>query len=280
MNYIEVVVITADELNASLLMDEMADAGFESFVENDQGFSAYIPEKDFSEAKLKAFQYFLQGTMGISWKMVPEQNWNAEWEKNFEPVTVDDFCSIRAPFHDPIPNMKYEIVIEPKMSFGTGHHETTSNMIRLMSGLDLKGKTVLDMGCGTAVLAILAGMMGAEAITAIDNDEWAYNNSIENIERNSMNHVTIMLGDASLLETFPAESFDVVLANINRNILLRDMAAYARVLKQGGILLLSGFYSSDRPMIVEHCKQFSITEERFITLNDWVALASTKKIPS
>ncbi len=277
MNYIEISIGTEDLDAAALLMAEMAEAGFESFVENEQGFTAYIPERDFRPTLLDDLRFFHPESMQVSQSLIPEQNWNATWEENFEPVEVDDFCSIRAPFHPAAQGKKYEIIIEPKMSFGTGHHETTSSMIRLMKTLDFNNKTVLDMGCGTSVLAILAVLMGAGETVAIDNDEWAYRNSLENTERNKAGHIRVILGDAATLDSFEEGHFDLILANINRNILLGDIPAYARVLRPGGRLLFSGFYTEDRPMILEKCAQFSLDEVRYISLNNWVALETQKK---
>lgn len=276
MNYIELTIATGDTDAAALLMAEMAEAGFESFVENEQGFTAYIPERDFTPAMLDMLRFFHPESMQVSQALIPEQNWNATWEENFDAVEVDDFCCIRAPFHAPAQGKKYEIVIEPKMSFGTGHHETTSSMIRLMADLDFKGKTVLDMGCGTSVLAILAVMMGAGETHAIDNDEWAYRNSLENVQRNKADQILVALGDAKSLAAFPEGHFDIILANINRNILLADIPSYARVLQPGGRLLLSGFYEEDRPMVLEKCTQFSLREVRFLSLNHWIALETQK----
>lgn len=276
MNYIELTIATGDTDAAALLMAEMAEAGFESFVENEQGFTAYIPERDFTPAMLDKLRFFHPESMQVSQALIPEQNWNATWEENFDAVEVDDFCCIRAPFHALAQGKKYEIVIEPKMSFGTGHHETTSSMIRLMADLDFKGKTVLDMGCGTSVLAILAVMMGAGETHAIDNDEWAYRNSLENVQRNKADQIRVALGDAKSLAAFPEGHFDIILANINRNILLADIPSYARVLQPGGRLLLSGFYEEDRPMVLEKCTQFSLREVRFLSLNHWIALETQK----
>lgn len=179
-------------------------------------------------------------------KEIADQNWNAEWEKNFEPILVDDKCAVRAPFHNPVTGFAMEIVIEPKMSFGTGHHATTWLMMRALFDLDLKGKKLLDMGSGTGVLAILAEKLGAASCDAIDIDEWAYENALENMQRNGCRRVHCALGGADLLGE---KKYDVILANINRNILTRDAAHYLNVLNNGGLILLSGFYTHDVPLV-------------------------------
>lgn len=276
-SYTEVLIIPAIPDLSEYLMAEMAELGFETFMDQEAGFLAYIDTALFSESAIKALDSFEKAKPEMSWKEIAQQNWNAEWEKNFEPVTVGDFCGIRAPFHPPFHDKQYEIIIEPKMSFGTGHHETTSLMIELMSSVTMTQKKVMDMGCGTSVLAILAAKMGASEVSGIDNDEWAFENSIENLQKNNVPHVNIFLGDASLLNNYPAEHFDIILANINRNILLNDMASYARALKVNGDMLLSGFYSEDKPMLLEHCKQFSLGEIRFLTLHNWIALLLKKQ---
>jgi ribosomal protein L11 methyltransferase len=272
MNYIEVTFTTPDSEASEIMMAELAELGFESFAEIDHGFIGYIPEKDFSEKTTLEISKKVSEKASFNFKIIKEKNWNEVWESNFEPVVIGDLCVIRAPFHEPIPGNKYEIIIEPKMSFGTGHHETTSMMISLMGELDLKNQSVLDMGCGTGILAILAAKMGAASVLAIDNDEWAYNNSLENIEKNAAGHVNILLGDASLLLKANSEKFDIVLANINRNILLADIEKYSLVMKPDSRLLLSGFYNIDRESILNHAGQFSLKEIRSLTQNNWMAL--------
>ncbi|MCL4152991.1 UNVERIFIED_CONTAM: hypothetical protein GTU68_028847, partial [Idotea baltica] len=199
---------------------------------------------------------------------IEQVNWNSEWEKNFTPIEVDELVSIRAPFH-PNPNLKYDIVIEPKMSFGTGHHETTHMMVQHLLKMDLTNKKVLDMGCGTGILAILAEMKGATPLDAIDIDNWCYLNSIENVERNNCKHISVYEGDASLLIN---KKYDVIIANINRNILLNDIKIYADCLNAGGVLLLSGFYQEDIPIIDAEVSKFNMKLEEFIERNNWVAL--------
>jgi len=203
---------------------------------------------------------------------VEQTNWNAEWEKNFKPIQVDDLVSIRAPFHEN-PHLKYDIVIVPKMSFGTGHHETTHMMVQHLLALDLENKKVLDMGCGTGILAIFAEMKGANPIDAIDIDAWCYENSLENIARNNCSHITVFEGDSTLLID---KKYDVIIANINRNILLEDMNIYANCLHENGVLLLSGFYQEDISMIDAEVSKYNLKLESFIERNNWVALKYNK----
>src|SRR5690606_35835021 len=193
--------------------------------------------------------------------------WNQEWEKNFEPIEVDGKCTVRAPFH-PQKNFEDEIVIEPKMSFGTGHHETTFMMLQFILENDFEDKSVLDMGCGTAVLAILAEMRGASVLDAIDIDEWCFENSKENILKNNCENISVHLGDASLLRE---KSYDVIIANINRNILLNDMEIYSNSLNGGGDLYVSGFYSEDLPIIKTCCNNLGFEFVENKEKNKWVA---------
>ena len=244
MNYLELNCIVFPPRFSEIVIALLSDYGFESFADTEKGFSAYIPEKNFDIATFEALEIFSNKEIRITYALnkIPEQNWNAIWETNFEPVLIGSECYIRAPFHPVLAGIRYEIIIEPKMSFGTGHHETTHMMSVLLMEQNVCGKDVLDMGCGTAVLAILAKKMGASEVMAVDNDEWAFSNAIENIERNHVSEIRVMHGDAALIG---AQQFDLILANINRNVLLSDIPAYASALKKGGTLLLSGFYESD-----------------------------------
>ena len=239
-----------------ILIAELGAAGFESFTENEEGVIAYIQKNDWNSEILNDIQLLQSEEVVISYdiKEIEQVNWNSEWEKNFEPIQVDGLVSIRAPFHED-PHLKYDIVIEPKMSFGTGHHETTYLMIQHLMDMDLKGKTVLDMGCGTGILAIFAEMKGAKLLDAIDIDNWCYENSLENVERNHCEHISVFEGDASLLKD---KKYDVIVANINRNILLQDIGIYAQSLNENGILLLSGFYTEDIPVIEEEASKHTI----------------------
>jgi ribosomal protein L11 methyltransferase len=247
MNYQEVTFVLEPLLPArEVLVAELAELGFESFVETDEGVKAYIIASDWNKGLLAELMTSQIEDQKIEWSSseIEAINWNAEWEKSFDPIIVDNKCLIRAPFHEVEGSFEYVINIEPKMSFGTGHHSTTHLMMGEMMNMDWKGKHVLDMGAGTAVLAILAEMMGAESVDAIDIDEGAYLNSIENLERNNCSRIKSYQGGAELLTD---QVYDTILANINRNILLRDMKEYVKVLKAGGEILFSGFYVQDIP---------------------------------
>jgi len=258
-----------------ILIAELGMAGFESFVENETGVVAYIKKSDWNENILEDIQILHSEEFQISYsfKTIKQINWNEAWEKNFNPIVVDESCAIRAPFHEAF-NVKYEIVIEPKMSFGTGHHETTYMMIKHILKNDFEGKTVLDMGCGTAVLAILAELKGAKHIDAIDIDNWCYLNSLENVERNHCKNISVYEGDANLLKN---KSYDIIIANINRNILLNDMEAYAACLNKNGLLFLSGFYKDDIPIIEKSCNTYHLNLEDTLEKNHWVALKFKKE---
>jgi len=253
-----------------ILIAELGYAGFESFVETDEGVTAYIQKDEWHDKIMKDIQILNSGEFQISYTFeeIEQTNWNEEWEKNFNPIIVDDICAVRAPFHEKF-NTKYEIVIEPKMSFGTGHHETTHMMIQHILKNDFTNKTVLDMGCGTGVLAILAEKKGAKSVDAIDIDNWCYINSLENVERNNCNHITVLEGDANLIN---GKHYDVIIANINRNILLEDIKVYANCLDKNGTLFLSGFYSSDISFIEAECNRFMLKLDEKTEKNNWVAL--------
>ena len=253
-----------------ILIAELGYAGFESFVENEDGVSAYIQKNEWYDTILEDIQILNSSEFKITYTFeeIEQTNWNEEWEKNFNPILVDDICSVRAPFHIKS-DTEFDIIIEPKMSFGTGHHETTHMMIQHILKTDFKNKSVLDMGCGTGVLAILAEMKGAKPIDAIDYDNWCYLNSLENVERNNCENITVIEGDASLLKN---KKYDVIIANINRNILLQDMKTYASCLNKNGMLLLSGFYKDDIPLIQKECEKHLLKFEEKLERNNWVSL--------
>ncbi|KGL61373.1 MULTISPECIES: 50S ribosomal protein L11 methyltransferase [unclassified Polaribacter] len=259
---------------AEILIAELGAVGFESFVENEDGVTAYIQKEEWNSNILDTIFVLNSDEFSIEYNQneVEQTNWNAEWEKNFTPIEVDEIVSIRAPFHENS-NLKYDIVIEPKMSFGTGHHETTHMMVQHLLQLDLNNKQTLDMGCGTGILAIFAEMKGAKPIDAIDIDNWCYENSIENVTRNNCHHISVFEGDSSLLIN---KKYDLIIANINRNILLMDMKVYANCLKEKGILLLSGFYEEDIPIIDAEVSKYNLKLENFIQRNNWVALKYNK----
>ncbi len=259
-----------EETAKEILIAELGEVGFESFTETEGGVTAYIQKKDWKENILEGVQILNSDLCKITYtkEEIEQVNWNEEWEKNFKPLVVDDLVSIRAPFHKKT-DLPFEIVIEPKMSFGTGHHETTHLMIQHMIDLDLKDKKVLDMGCGTGILAIFAEMRGAKKLDAIDIDTWCYENSLENVERNHCRNIKVYEGDASLLGK---KKYDLIIANINRNILLKDIAAYAENLEENGTLLLSGFYTEDIPVIDKEAVKNGLKLQKTLERNNWVAL--------
>ncbi|WP_299608248.1 50S ribosomal protein L11 methyltransferase [uncultured Aquimarina sp.] len=252
-----------------ILIAELGYAGFESFVETETGVEAFIQKPEWNEHILDNIHILNSDEFEITYttKEIEQVNWNKEWEKNFNPIVVDDICGVRAPFHEKS-DVMYDIVIEPKMSFGTGHHETTHMMIQHLLKADLENQKVLDMGCGTGVLAILAEMRGAQPIDAIDIDNWCYLNTVENVERNQCKHITAYEGDVSLLED---KKYDVVIANINRNILLKDISRYAKTLKSNGQLFLSGFYSEDLELITKECNANNLEFVNSLDRNNWIA---------
>ena len=257
-------------LGSEILIAELGELPFESFTESETGIVAYIQKQFWFETILEEVQILSNPEFKITYKVeeIEQVNWNEEWEKNFEAIDVDGNCHVRAPFH-PKTEAQYDIVIEPKMSFGTGHHETTHMMIQHLLETDVTNKKTLDMGCGTAILAILAEMKGAQPIDAIDIDNWCYQNSIENAERNNCKTISVYEGDASLLRD---KKYDLIIANINRNILLNDMQSYVDCLNKNGILLLSGFYTEDIPYIDASCTEKGLTFVKKIERNNWVSL--------
>ncbi len=262
--------ITPLQPAADILIAELGEAGFESFVENETGIQAYIQKKDWFSDILKEIEVLRNSRFKIEhvYTEIEQENWNATWEQNFNPITVGDKCEVRAPFHAKS-DVAYDIVIEPKMSFGTGHHETTHMMLQFILDNDFDGKTVLDMGSGTGVLAILAEMKGAKSLDAIDIDNWCYLNAKENVERNSCQHIRVYEGDSSLLKN---QKYDVILANINRNILVNDIPTYVKCLGKNGQLFLSGFYEEDIPLITEKCNENGLKLEKNLKKNNWVAV--------
>jgi len=265
--------VSPKEPATEMLIAQLGYVGFESFVEQDYGVTAYIQKQEWNSKILEDVFLLHSNEFNITFEHneIAQTNWNEEWEKNFNPIQVDNLVSIRAPFHTN-PLLQFDIVIEPKMSFGTGHHETTHMMVQHLLALDLDTKKVLDMGCGTGILAIFAEMKGAKPIDAIDIDSWCYENSLENIQRNNCNHITVYEGDASVLK----EKYDVIIANINRNILLSDMKTYTDCLNENGVLLLSGFYKEDIVIIEDEVNKHGLTFETMIQRNNWVALKYVK----
>ncbi len=255
---------------SDILIAELGEAGFESFVENRGGVLAYVQKEEHMADILDEITVLKNPNFKIDYeiKEIEQENWNATWETNFNPIQVGSQCMVRAPFHEKT-GVKYDIVIEPKMSFGTGHHETTHMMLQFILDNDFKGKTVLDMGSGTGVLAILATMRGAKAVDAIDIDNWCYLNALENVKRNNCKNISVLEGGAELLQK---RKYDIIIANINRNILLNDIPSYVSCLAKNGVLFLSGFYEEDHRLIDESCTGHGLVFEKKLEKNNWVAV--------
>jgi len=276
MNYIEILikVCPCEDYITDLLSSHLGEIGFESFEEHQEGVVAYIREDAWNELLFQElisnFRY--ADITEFKQKLIKQINWNEEWEKHyFEPIIIGDECVIHSTFHANIPDSKYQIIIDPKMSFGTGHHETTTLMIEKILKMDLTGKKVLDMGCGTAVLAIIASMRGAENVVAIDIDPWCIENSNENVQKNKIENINIQLGGAEILGN---DLFDVIIANINRNILLEDIKKYSTVLLTGGVLLLSGFYVEDISVIKEELIKYQLHFIDYHQKNNWAIVTA------
>ena len=265
------------EVNREILIAELGNIGYESFTETDDLVEAYIPTPDFSENSLHQLFQVDFSLFQFSWnsEIIADQNWNEVWEKNyFQPLVIAKRCLIRAPFHIDYHKAEYEIVIEPGMAFGTGNHETTSLMISEILNEDLNGKKVLDMGCGTGILSILASMRGADKITGIDIDNWATNSTIGNALYNNISNLEVILGGA---EKIPDKKFDFIYANIQRNILLNDMHQYRNALKRGGELIVSGFYLGDLEPIKVRAAELGLQFRRSTENKNWVAAVFTSK---
>ncbi|HEY5593448.1 MAG TPA: 50S ribosomal protein L11 methyltransferase [Paludibacter sp.] len=278
MDYLEInfIIEPYEEYISDVLASELGEIGFDSFVPTIEGLDAYIPKNAFDESNLKNLLADFPFEASIDYKVtqIESKNWNEEWEKNyFQPIVIGNDCVIHSSFHKNVPKATYDIVIDPKMAFGTGHHETTSLVIGQLLLMDLEGKTLLDMGCGTAVLAILAAMRGAKDIVAIDIDTWCTENSVENIAINNISGIEVKLGGAELLEGL---HFDIILANINRNILLADMEQYAACLSSGGELYMSGFYVEDIPLIEAEAIRNGLKLIYYKEKNNWVVVKTVK----
>lgn len=269
--YLEIdFTITPAEGGRDIMLALLDNLGYDSFEETPKGLKAYILEKDFNESELKELFIFQSDEYEVTYTTdkLENKNWNEEWETNYQPIFIDDQIHIRAPFHEAKPEYPIELLITPKMSFGTGHHQTTRLVSRLMLQMDLKDKKVLDMGTGTGVLAILAEKRGAREIEAIDNFEWAAENTAENAEANNCKNITALHGDATLL---PGKSFEIVLANINRNVLMEDMKSYVDTLPSGGHLLISGFFEHDFEMLNDKATECGTTLVNKIKEDRWMA---------
>lgn len=264
------ISITPAEPGNDLLISELGDIGFDGFLENESDFEASIASDRFDREKLETVlgNFRKAGyAITVTERVEQDRNWNEEWEKNFDPVEIGDLCRIRAPFHEEKEDFRLEVVIMPRMSFGTGHHATTAGMIRLMMTHPLQSP-LLDMGSGTAVLAIVARKLGVEDVTAIDIDDWAFDNAPDNCALNGITDIKVLQGDASLLGT---KTFGTILANINRNVLLEDIPKYVSVLKRGGSLFLSGFYTEDLPIILDKAESCGLILTEHVVNNNWVA---------
>jgi ribosomal protein L11 methyltransferase len=267
-NFFEVrISISGEGFNTDLCIAQLSALGFDGFMEEEGVVLAYKEKvgqspKDL-EVTLEAEGFFVADI-----NIIEDRNWNAEWESGYQAVLIGDQVLVRAPFHEALEGFVYDIIIEPRMAFGTAHHETTSQVLAIVTEMDVKGKKVLDMGCGTAVIAILALKMGAASVMAIDNDEWAYRNSIDNIALNAAGEIEVLLGDANLLQN---REFDIIIANINRNILLQDIPQYAKVLAQQGSLVMSGFYEEDLLLIENKAKASDLVLVKTRVENNWMA---------
>ena len=264
-----------NEILKDMFMELLGTIGFDSFMDTDDGLEAYCKEQDYNETELDEILQMEQfaNVSLLKKELIPDQDWNATWEASYEPVVINELCRIRAPFHQVEGSYKYDLIIEPKMSFGTAHHETTSQIIELMLQSDFTGLDVLDMGSGTGVLAILAKKLGSATTVAIDNDEWAYRNALDNIRLNDENEIVVELGDADSLNN---RQFDLILANINRNILLRDMKEYVKCLLDGGKIFFSGFYEEDLKLIAKEAESLGLKYIRHVTKNNWTAAVFMK----
>lgn len=272
MNYTELnITIAPKEPGSEVLIAELSELGFDSFVDTPTGINAYITSDTFSETEIQQlFQRYSQlFSINYSHSQIEQQNWNKEWESNFEPIQISNQCIIRAPFHQPAANITYDIIIEPKMSFGTGHHTTTQLMAGQLLKMDVSGQPLLDMGCGTGVLAILAAKKQASPITAIDIDDWSYENCIENLAKNNVTNVAVHKGDVQILA---GKVFRTILANINKNVLLADMPLYVQSLESKGSLVISGFFETDIPELTQKATTLNLQLATTAVSNQWAML--------
>ena len=262
---------------ADILLAQLSELGFHGFQDTPEGLKAYIAEKDFNfeEVRNLPIRHIYPSTIECHHQVIEEKNWNEEWEKSFKPVRIGNDVLVRAPFHNEEKNFSYEIVIEPKMSFGTGHHSTTWLMLKMILELDLTGKKVLDMGCGSGILAILASKKGAKELWAVDTNEWAYQNTKENAKINNIQNINIIQGSAKDIKPY---QFDIILANINLNILLEDIPVYAKCLVNNGELILSGIYQGDMKKITEKSNKFGVYYVSHYERNLWVAMRLKKSV--
>lgn len=277
MKYYEIKIDLNPLLPArEVLYADLDNVGVESIVDTETGVLAYISENEYKELSIDQFMVNnLPVEISFSKQLIEDQNWNAKWESTFDPITINEKCVIRAPFHKET-NNEYDIIISPQMSFGTGHHETTFLIAKELFELNLENKSVLDMGCGTAVLAILAEKLGAEKLDAIDIENWAFENALDNLALNDSKNIKVYLGDISQLSALNSK-YDVVIANINRNVLMSDLPEYSGSMKEEGVLLLSGFFATDKPVLVQRAEEFGLKFDCIKEKNGWAMLRFNKK---
>ena len=278
MTYLKAIITDVHGHSLEMVTAELSDLGFEAFEETEEGIDAYIPSSLFDHAKVKGvlLKYGVDSSQHLVIKEVDDKNWNEEWESNFKPVIVADRILVRATFHQSIPPLDYEIIIDPKMSFGTGHHETTHMMLEAQLCMDHQGKKVLDIGTGTGILSILACKKGASQIDATDIDEWSISNCQENFGLNGVQNHRIHHGAIKKLTLDPP--YDIILANINKNIIMSELELYAQHIKKGGVMLLSGFLDSDVDEISDYCTRFEFELASLKKRNHWACLTFKKNI--
>jgi ribosomal protein L11 methyltransferase len=275
-NYIELCVRCSPDF-CEILQAELAELGFEAFAEEERGFAAYIPLREYQQEATKELLHEYMDRAALEWevKELEKKNWNEEWEKNYNPIEIGQECVVRASFHPPRPDIPYEIIINPKMSFGTGHHQTTRLILQQLLKIDLTGQKVLDAGCGTGILAIMAYKKGAAEVWANDIDEWCVTNSQENFILNHCPEIQVKLG--TLGECEISETFDLIIANINRNVLLDEMDLYAEYLRPDGHLIISGFYEEDIPILLEEAAKHNLEEAHRCQLDKWASIKLLKQ---
>jgi ribosomal protein L11 methyltransferase len=270
-NYIEIKIESISSEESEILIARLSEIGFEGFEEGENFLSAYIEQSLLNEIELK--NLLSSHHLAYSKNLIEQKNWNEEWEKNFEPVIIDDFVAIRAPFHKPVKDVEYEIIITPKMSFGTGHHATTYMMIQQMRHIDFKGKNVLDFGTGTGVLAIIAEKLGASKILAIDNDEWSMSNASENIGRNNCKNIQLLLSDSPIL----SNKLDMIFANINKNVIFQYLEVFSNALIENGQLLVSGLLKEDEVELLVALSQLNLKHINSFLRDKWICMKLIKR---
>jgi len=262
------------EENREILVAVLSDQAFECFDESEDCVMGYIPGESVNLTEIEEITTTLPFSVHTENEMIPDQNWNEVWEKNyFKPLLIGGRCLVRAPFHTEYEKAEFELVIEPKMAFGTGNHETTTLMAEQILNMDLNGKTVLDMGCGTGILGMLASLKGAKKITAIDIDTWSFESTVENARLNNISNLEAKLGDASILGS---ETYEVIFANIHKNVIISDLPTYEKVLLPGGKLYLSGFYTHDMADVKKRAQSLGLLETGFQEKNNWVVYSFEK----